>query len=81
MVPKLVEVTLVFGFEKITEAREAFLPMLVKVDPRMHPLHGEARYQKVLHRLMSVAARKGTSLAVEREPGGGLRSGLRWVQK
>jgi hypothetical protein len=30
---------------------------------------------------LSVAAKKGTSLAVEREPGVGLRSGLRWAQK
>jgi len=30
---------------------------------------------------MSVAAKKGTSLAVEGEPGVGLRSGLRWAQK
>ncbi len=39
------------SLENAYEAREAFLPMLVKVDPRMHHLHGEARYQKVLHRL------------------------------
>jgi hypothetical protein len=39
------------SLENACEAREAFLPMLVKVDPRMHTLHGEARYQKVLHRL------------------------------
>jgi Ca-activated chloride channel family protein len=31
--------------------------------------------------LVSVAAKKGTSLAVEREPRVGLRSGLRWAQK
>jgi tetratricopeptide (TPR) repeat protein len=37
--------------EKACEARDAFLPLLVKVDPRMHALHGEARFQKVLHRL------------------------------
>jgi isopentenyl diphosphate isomerase/L-lactate dehydrogenase-like FMN-dependent dehydrogenase len=30
---------------------------------------------------VSVAAKKGASLAVEREPGVGLRSGLRWAQK
>ena len=30
---------------------------------------------------MSVAAKKGTSLAVETEPGAGLRSGLRWAQE
>jgi len=30
---------------------------------------------------VSVAAKKGTSLAVEWEPGVGLRSGLRWAQK
>ena len=30
--------------------------------------------------LLSVAAKKGTSLAVEGEPGVGLRSGLRWAQ-
>jgi hypothetical protein len=30
---------------------------------------------------LSVAAKKGTSLAVEGEPGVGLRSGLRWAQK
>jgi len=30
---------------------------------------------------LSVAAKKGTSSAVEREPGAGLRSGLRWEQK
>jgi len=30
--------------EKACEARDAFLPMLVKVDPRMHLLHGDARY-------------------------------------
>ena len=30
---------------------------------------------------VSVAAKKGTSLAVEREPGVGLRFGLRWAQK
>jgi len=29
---------------------------------------------------MSVAAKKGTSLAVETEPGMGLRSGPRWAQ-
>jgi transposase len=35
-----------------------------------------------MHRdLLSVAAKKGTSLAVERDPGVGLRSGLRWAQK
>ncbi|MGH9763600.1 MAG: hypothetical protein ACREAC_22440 [Blastocatellia bacterium] len=28
--------------------------------------------------VVSAAAKKGTSLAVEREPGVGLRSGLRW---
>jgi hypothetical protein len=32
-------------------------------------------------RLMSVAAKKGTSLAVETEPGVGLRVGLRWAQE
>jgi tetratricopeptide (TPR) repeat protein len=37
--------------EKACEARDSFLPMLVKVDPRMHLLHGDARYQKVLQRL------------------------------
>jgi hypothetical protein len=37
--------------EKACEARDAFLPMVVKVDPPIHPLHGEARYQKLLHRL------------------------------
>lgn len=37
--------------EKACEARDAFLPMMVKVDPRMHPAHGDARYQKVLQRL------------------------------
>ena len=30
---------------------------------------------------VSVAAKKGTSLAVETEPGVGLRSGLRWAQE
>jgi hypothetical protein len=35
---------------------------------------------KVL-RDMSVAAKKGTSLAVETEPGVGLRAGLRWAQE
>jgi hypothetical protein len=30
---------------------------------------------------LSVAAKKGTSLAVEREPVVGLRSGLLWAQK
>jgi hypothetical protein len=30
---------------------------------------------------MSVAAKKGTSLAVETEPGVGLRSGLGWAQE
>jgi hypothetical protein len=30
---------------------------------------------------LSEAAKKGTSLAVEREPGVGLRSGLLWAQK
>ncbi len=30
---------------------------------------------------LSVAAKKGTSLAVETEPGVGLRSGLRWAQE
>jgi tetratricopeptide (TPR) repeat protein len=37
--------------EKASEARDAFLPMLVKVDPRMHLLHGDARYQRVLQGL------------------------------
>ena len=31
--------------------------------------------------LVSVAAKKGTSLAVETEPGVGLRSGLGWAQE
>jgi hypothetical protein len=31
--------------------------------------------------IVSVAAKEGTSLAVEGEPGVGLRSGLRWAQK
>jgi hypothetical protein len=30
---------------------------------------------------LSVAAKKGTSLAVETEPGAGLRSGPRWAQE
>jgi putative NADH-flavin reductase len=30
---------------------------------------------------LSAAAKKGTSLAVDKEPGVGLRSGLRWAQK
>jgi hypothetical protein len=30
---------------------------------------------------LSVAAKKGTSSAVETEPGTGLRSGLRWAQE
>jgi hypothetical protein len=30
---------------------------------------------------LSAAAKKGTSLAVEREPALGLRSGLRWARK
>jgi len=41
----------VLWLEKACEACDAFLPLLVKVDPRMHVLHGEARYQKVLQRL------------------------------
>jgi serine/threonine-protein kinase HipA len=37
-------------------------------------LHEDVPFQSVV----SVAAKKGTSSAVEREPGVGLRSGLRW---
>jgi serine/threonine protein kinase/tetratricopeptide (TPR) repeat protein len=36
------------------EAREAFLPMMVKVDPRFRRLRSEVRYQKVLERLRLV---------------------------
>ncbi len=37
--------------EKACEARDAFLPLIVKVDPRMHQLHGQERYENVLRRL------------------------------
>jgi len=40
-----------FWLEKAREGRDGYLPLVVKVDPRMHGLHGEARYQKVLQRL------------------------------
>jgi hypothetical protein len=36
--------------------------------------------ERVQPRLVSVAVKKGTSLAVETEPGVGLRSGQRWAQ-
>jgi eukaryotic-like serine/threonine-protein kinase len=37
--------------EKACEARDGFLPLVVKVDPRMYQLHGEERYQRILQRL------------------------------
>jgi eukaryotic-like serine/threonine-protein kinase len=37
--------------EKACEARDGFLPLIVKVDPRMYQFHGDERYQKVLQRL------------------------------
>jgi site-specific recombinase XerC len=43
--------------------------------------HTVASYRDTFRLLLSVAAKKGASLAVEREPGVGLRSGLRWAQK
>src|ERR1035438_7526984 len=38
-------------------------------------------YFRIYDLRLSVAAKRGTSLAVEREPGVGLRSGLRWAQR
>src|SRR5712691_9788821 len=43
-------------------------------------LRGSLLQRRIRHRL-SEAAKKGTSLAVETEPGVGLRSGLRWAQE
>jgi transposase len=43
-------------------------------------VHG-FRYFSGVTESVSVAAKMGTSLAVEREPGVGLRSGLRWARK
>jgi hypothetical protein len=43
--------------------------------------HGSTTVWPETAQELSVAAKKGTSLAVEREPGVGLRSGLRWAQK
>jgi serine/threonine-protein kinase len=37
--------------EKACEARDAFLPLLGNVDPRLDALHGEPRFQRVLQRL------------------------------
>ncbi len=41
----------------------------------------EVRELHVERKILSVAAKKGTSLAVETEPGAGLRSGPRWAQE
>ena len=40
-----------FWLEKAREGRDGYLPLVVKVDPRMQELHGETRYQNVLQRL------------------------------
>lgn len=37
--------------EKACDGRDAFLPLQVKVDPRLDELHGEERFQEVLQRL------------------------------
>jgi len=44
--------------------------------------NGEVRIDSLVKtQTVSVAAKKGTSLAVETEPGVGLRAGLRWAQE
>jgi len=48
--------------------------------PSMHALR-HVRDRSAAHADLSVAAKKGTSSAVETEPGAGLRSGLRWRRK
>jgi hypothetical protein len=51
------------------------------VNPRIKRFGYWCNGRKKKRSPLSVAAKKGTSLAVEREPGVGLRSGLRWAQK
>jgi len=46
----------------------------------LHPAHWEASHEARAYRL-SEAAKKGTNLAVEAEPGVELRSGLQWAQE
>ena len=56
--------------------------MVVEVDrDKVAQLRAQGLSIRAIAARLSEAAKKGTSLAVETEPGVGLRSGLRWAEE